>query len=204
MCRDIIMALVGGAIGFMSSLGILIAQHIFDKKGRVSIYYKFTSQKISQKPWGVYEMPLSEIAIIIPAVFEFQNTTNTTRVLRDVHASLYKGDKFVVRLRQATKTETTTEKGNEKITKTTLYGNDNSSYSFVLSPRSIQKQLLEFLYIASEEEISEKDFDTIRISYYDEKDRIVSYIAKEKIKGWKMGEQTPDIEWIKLSKKVKK
>ena len=204
MCRDIIMALVGGVIGFMSSLGILIAQHIFDKKGRVSIYYKFVPQFDNQKPWGVNSDSPNETSLFIPAVFEFQNTQNITRVLRDVHASLYKGDRFVVRLRQATKTETTTKKEKEKITETTLYGTDNSSYSFVLSPRSIQKQLLEFVYTASDKEISEKDFDTIRISYYDEKDIIVSYIAKEKIKGWKMGEQTPNIEWIKLSKRVKK
>lgn len=201
---DIIMALVGGVIGFMSSLGILIAQHLFDKKGRVSIYYKFISQKINQKSWGVYDESLSEIAIIIPAVFEFQNTTNTTRVLRDVHASIYKSNQLVAKLIQIEKTDTRNIMANINTTTETLFGTENSSYSFVLQPRSIQKQKVEFAYKINKNEVAKYDFDSIRISYYDEKDKKISYIAKEKISGWEMGEQTPDIEWIKLSKKVKK
>lgn len=204
MCRDIIMALVGGVIGFMSSLGILIAQHIFDIKGRVSIYYKFISQKNNQEPWGVYEKPLSEIIIIIPAVFEFQNTTNTTRVLRDVHASIYKRNQLVAKLIQIEKTSTNNIMANKNTMTDTLFGTANGSYSFVLQPRSIQKQRVMFAYIINKNEVAKYDFDTIRISYYDEKDKKMSYIAKEKIDGWKIGEQSPDLEWIKLSKRVEK
>lgn len=198
MCRDVIMALVGGLIGFVSSLGIMIAQHIFDKKGRISIYYKFISQKDNRKkPWGIYENKLDTIDLIIPAVFEFQNTTNTTRVLRDVHVSIYKHNQFVAKLRQIERS------GDKTTTKESKYGTENGSYSFVLHPRSIQKQEVCFVYEISENEASKKDFDTIRISYYNEKDKKISYIAKENITGWKIGNQSPDIEWIKLSRKAK-
>ena len=179
MCRDIIMALVGGVIGFMSSLGILIAQHIFDIKGRVSIYYKFISQKNNQEPWGVYEEPLSEIKIIIPAVFEFQNTTNTTRVLRDVHASIYKRNQLVAKLIQIEKTGTHNIMANKNTMTDTLFGTENGSYSFVLQPRSIQKQRVMFAYKINKNEVAKYDFDTIRISYYDEKDKKIQKFRRK-------------------------
>lgn len=46
VCKgEIVLLLVGAIIGFISSVGILIVERFLNKKGKLSIYYRFSNQK---------------------------------------------------------------------------------------------------------------------------------------------------------------
>lgn len=64
----------------------------FGKKGKLNIFYRFSYQKgMNGETWGFEETPNGGKCFVIPIVFEFQNTSNTTRVIRDVSMHLYDG-----------------------------------------------------------------------------------------------------------------
>lgn len=48
----------------------------------------------------------------VPIVFEFQNTTNVTKVVRDVSLLLYRGDSFVCKMDHLDHLHITSRKGN--------------------------------------------------------------------------------------------
>ncbi len=51
---DLLSTIIGGAIGFLSSIGTVIVTHLINKKGKLNIYYKFISSPNIHQPWGVY------------------------------------------------------------------------------------------------------------------------------------------------------
>lgn len=52
-----------------------------------------------------------------------------------------------------------------------IFGTDKGSYSFVIPPRSIQRQECEYMYIINASEISANKFDRIKACYFDEKNK---------------------------------
>lgn len=203
MCNDIILLLVGAAIGFVSSVGIIIVERLIDRKGKLSIFYKFIDSAVTQHSWGILHSENNRLVFDVPVAFELQNTSNTTRVIRNLNLELYKGDVLVSKMKQmekGVKRTLTNVNGNYQINGDPVYyGTDNGSYSFVLNPRSIQKQKCDFSLSINEEEKDKYDFDTIKICYYDEKDYKKSYISKTGLKGWTLGDNKPDKEWQKLN-----
>lgn len=200
MLEQVILLLVGGMIGFLSSIGMYIVERFVDRKGRIKVYYRFINHKNDQKSWGIRDHG-QEVALLIPAVFELQNTSNSTRVIRDLNAELYDGKSFVAKMIQIEcSVNTHTSGGKVKSETTEAFGTENGSYSFVLPPRSIQKQRVEFLLRIPKEETEKKQFNRIDISYYDEMDKKHSYIAKLGLDGWNMTGQVADNEWILLDR----
>lgn len=196
---DILSIIVGGVIGFLSSIGTVMITHLIDKNGRLNIYYKFFSSPNTHQPWGVYNGELNTIYLDIPVVFEFQNTSNSTRVIRDVSLELYNGNKFVSKLHQCEFIRCD-KKRDGVLSETTItdFGSDNNSYSFVLPPRSIQKQKCDYLLKIDKSETEKYFFDSIQISYYDERDKKKSFTVKTNLYGWKLGAQKPDDDWQKV------
>ena len=204
---DWLSTIVGATIGFLASIGTMLVQQGMDKAGKLKLYCVVVKGDDPIVSVG-FKTSITEpgmISFLIPIKLEIQNTSNTCRVIRDVSMWLYEEEKPVaemVQIQNVRHTQSTSGKVTSE--STSEYGADKNMYSFVIQPRSIQREHCTYAYKIKKEEIGKYMFDDIRLSYYDEKDIIVSYIAKEKIKGWKMGEQTPNIEWIKLSKRVKK
>ena len=64
------------------------------------------------------------------------------------------------------------------------FGGDKNSYSFVLPPLSIQKQECEFVYKIQSSKITENNFDEIRFSYFDEKNKVMECTFCFAEKGW--------------------
>lgn len=202
MDSDVIMTVVGGAIGFVSSAGIIVLERMLNRCGTVRIYYKFVYDRINNTRWGVNKNN-NEYTLTIPVQFELQNTSNTARTIRDLHLILKKGNVDVAKLVQIE--EITKESKNQAISlgriKETVverYGGTNETYSFVLEPRSIQKQRCEYMYIIAFDEADTYDFDGISICYYNEKDKKKEFLVKSALKGWNMGIQEGDKDWVKL------
>ena len=186
---EIILLLIGALIAFVSSIGTIIIQKKIDEHGKINLFYKFINVKTTEKAWGFYSFDNLTQSLIIPAVFELQNTTNTTRVIRDVCLYLYNGNSKVCKMVQA---EYTAKKG----VIDDSFGGVNNSYSFVLPPRSIQKVKCEFLLNVSNSEIEKYSFDKIVIKYYDEKNRKKNYTLKTMKDIWNKELQKVDEEWI--------
>lgn len=186
---EIILLLIGALIAFVSSIGTIIVQKKIDEHGKINLFYKFVNVKTTEKAWGFYSLDNLSQSLIIPAVFELQNTTNTTRVIRDVCLYLYNGNSKVCKMIQA---EYSAKKG----VIDDFFGGVNNSYSFVLPPRSIQKVKCEFLLSISNSEIEKYSFDKIVLKYYDEKNREKKYTLKTMKNIWKKELQKVDEEWI--------
>lgn len=77
--------LIGGLIGFLSSLGVQIAMRALDRKGKLSFYSRINSSFFPD--WGFFSAD-GKITFVVPLELECQNTSNVTRVVRDVSLSL--------------------------------------------------------------------------------------------------------------------
>lgn len=89
--------LIGGLIGFLSSLGVQIAMRTLDRKGKLSFYSRINSSFLQD--WGFFSAD-GKITFAVPLELECQNTSNVTRVVRDVSLSLWRDGVEVSRMRQ--------------------------------------------------------------------------------------------------------
>ena len=149
--------------------------------------------KPDERPWGVYEQN-GLLVLLVLVVYELQNTTNTPLVVRDLSIDLYKGSHYICRMVQICKSESScVTSSNSGMT----YG-DNGSYSFVVAPRSIMKRECLYSYYISKDKAADMTFDSLVISYSDEKDKRISYTAKTNLLGWKSTRNHADYEWTLL------
>lgn len=69
---EILMLILGAALGFLASLFTMIIQRVLDKKGKLNIFYRFSYQKgVNGETWGFEETPNGGKCFVIPIVFEF-------------------------------------------------------------------------------------------------------------------------------------
>lgn len=202
--NEIIYVLVGAVIGFVGSIVVMLAERALDKKGTIQIFYRRTNQRGMKKyGWGFDKIGDGRLYLTIPVVFEIQNTSNTTRVIRDVSLLLYRGDTFIGKMYQSAGRHVTTRTGNT-ITdeKDYTFGAEKGSYSFVLQPRSIQRQECEYSYVIYANKKEEKVFDTIIARYYDERNKSHTFRVMTIEKAWEPNYFEPDQEWCILDEKI--
>ena len=146
--------------------------------------------------WGFDENPDGRKYFVIPIVFEFQNTSNTTRVIRDVSVYLYDGKKFVAKMKQMDYLHITHRKGNSVSGEEDYYfGTDKGSYSFVIPPRSIQRQECEYMYVINASEISDNKFDRAKAGYFDERNKARYFEIRRIDNCWENKMYPIDEEW---------
>lgn len=202
--NEIIYVLVGAVIGFVGSIIVMLAERALDKKGAIQIFYRRTNQRgMKRCGWGFDEYTDGRLGITIPVVFEVQNTSNTTRVIRDVSLLLYSGNTFVGKMFQSSGKHITTRTGGEITgTRDYMFGAEKGSYSFVLPPRSIQRQECEYCYVIYPNEREEKVFDTIIARYYDERNKAHAFKFMSIDKVWTKAYFEPDEDWCMLEDKI--
>ena len=194
--HEIIMLILGAILGLFASLITLVIQCLLDKKGKLNIFYQFTYQKgMGGESWGFMDEPFGGFMFVLPVVFEFQNTSNTTRVIRDVSMNLYNGEKFVARMRQIDYYSITRRKGKSISKKEEYFGTEKGSYSFVIPPRSIQRQECEYIYKVGIDESEENHFDTIVATYYDERNKVHEFRIRTITNCWVNRMYDVDEEW---------
>lgn len=174
--------LIGGLIGFLSSLGVQIAMRMLDRKGKLSFYSRINSSFLQD--WGFFSAD-GKITFVVPLELECQNTSNVTRVVRDVSLSLWRDGAEVSRMKQ-TQDIHNERKHNGKVESRDSFalGDVNGSYSLVLPPRSIKKMNC-FFICRKKQNIQDISFDEIRISCYDERDRLHRSQLMELDGNWK-------------------
>lgn len=203
--NEIIYVLVGAAIGFLGSIIVLLAERALDKRGTIQIFYRRTNQcGMSGSGWGVDKSGDGRLYLTIPVDFEIQNTSNMTRVIRDVSLLLYSGDTLVGKMYQSPGIHIRNRKNGEITSeKDYKFGAEKGSYSFVLPPRSIQRQECEYFYVIQTNEKEEKSFDKVVARYFDERNRSHTFNFLSIENGWEQTRFEPDIDWNVLEEKIK-
>ena len=197
MDKDVLLVIVGGVIGLLSSLLTIIAQRKLDEKGELNIFYRFTHEKSKGTSWGFENESEGRINFKIPVIYEFQNTSNVTRVLRDVSLLLYNKNKFLCIMVQISSITVTTHSG-KGVKKETNYsfGTENGSYSFVIDPRSISRIVCEYEYVIKKCEIQNEVFDTIKLRYFDERNKEHLFTLRNVSNCWEEKTYEADKDWI--------
>ncbi len=181
---------IGAVIGFVASIGTVIVERILDRRGKLKLYYQISGGRNAVIPYGFQYTQAGSMCFSMYMHIEIQNTSRTTRVIRDVNAILYKDGQPIDHMIQVTSTKQS--KGNVE-TGSRSYGAENGSYSFVVEALSIQHQCCSFIYTNQS-----KVFDEVRLRYYDEKDKEHTYPLRKIECCWSEGlfEGTPD--WVLL------
>ena len=191
MDMNLASALVGGALGFVASMGALIAERLWDRAGRLKIFYMIgSSHRKAIDTFGVSDSDNGP-TFVVPLVFELQNTTNTTRVMRDVSVLMYKDGRYVDEMTQISKS-------GEKNKEQREYGGENQSYSFVIQAKSIQKIYGTYLYAPGFDSTKRQDFNEIRLRYFDEKNKAREYHIRYIDNPWEQRDIDGDENWILL------
>ena len=150
---EISLVVIGAVLGFALSIVTTLINKAIDKHGKLHLFYKLVYQKSTGEKARI-DSQGGETYLTIPLYFEFQNTSNTARVIRDVCLYLYYNGNKVAKMNQI---QYTRDSSTQEIKNT--FGGDKNSYSFVLPPLSIQKQECEFLYKVSTPKIEDLPFD---------------------------------------------
>lgn len=198
-CGEFISLIVGAGIGLASSICIIIIERWLDRQGKLSIYYKFTAQKKFGDPWGFYDYNDGSISLIIPVIYEIQNTSNTARVVRDVGLYLYNDNAKLCKMVQLDYFQFTQRKGEEIVHEENVYfGGEKGSYSFVIPPCSISRFECEYMLKVNKNEIEHKEFNSIVLQYLDEKNKAKKYVIKHLNGSWNAEKMKSDEDWLLL------
>lgn len=204
--NEVIMLIIGAFIGIGSSIAMMFIQNVNEKFGKMCIYLKFNCLKNSgKKGWGIYNNSEGGLSLCIPTIFEIQNTSKRTRIMRDVTLVLMKENKVVAKMIQINYIQATSKK-NSEITheEEHYYGDANGSYSFAIEPASIKREKCLYLYKISYKDTEARAFDSIALQYYDERNVLKTYRVRE-YTGWQIKDNDVDKDWnyVKYEIKVK-
>ena len=179
--QQIILLLIGGSIGFVSSIGTTLIAELLKNQGKIKLYYKIVFSKAREgETWGFFKNN-NDFIFEIPLWIQIQNTSNSVRVVRDLNILLYKNGRKITQMTQITNKDDI------------LYG-DDGAYSFVIPPRSLKKYDLDFL-IKKKEMRPNHNFDEIKIRYFDEKDNKQIFKINKIKECWNVGNLNRDKSW---------
>ena len=181
--EDINLLLIGAGISLIATIIGYFAQtvvnNIFNSKGKVNIYVKSVYNKFKRTPWGFDPNGIFDV----PLWIEIHNTKGKNEIIRNMNLKLYFQGKEVGKTVQISHVES----GERKLS----YGNEGA-YSFLINPYSIERYELDFS--AKKNEIN-SDFDEVRISFFDSKDKYKEYKLFEVKNSWKVTINKIDDDW---------
>ena len=180
----------GGIISIISSIVSFFCQQFWlnwrAQKGELKIYAKTVYDKVDKVPWGFYETS-SETFFIVPLWIEIQNTKSIKQIVRDVNLGLFLDGRLIKKTIQI----------NSFIKKsiTEMYG-DNGSYSFLIDANEIGRYDLSFILRKSE--IGGKEFDEVKLMYFDLDDNQHAKTLFKINDAWKETKNSIDEDWRRV------
>lgn len=188
LIEKIIFTVLGGILGFASSIGVIIVEKIMANRGNLLIFYKRIYSHLSCKPWGIRKFDITLFEI--PIKFEIQNTSSVLKVVRDLSMYLYEGEEEVDKFTSIEYYNYTED--NKKIKE--ICANEGS-YSFVIPSKSIVNFKC---YFSLKKSKTNEKFDNVKLSYYDHNNKKHIYDICKIENGWDSDEFSIDKDWIKL------
>lgn len=190
-CEKICSLIVGGMISLVTSISLLFVQRKLDRRGDLLIFYRMLCPVNNTKK--LYFEMNDEIIFNFQILFDLQNTSNSSKVMRDINILLYKDNKYVAKMKR---NYLAVQKEGNKLIREDKFGNEQNSYSITIPPRGIQTLLFDFLYDIKQEEIQKYDFNNIRLEYHDDKNKCHVLKMREIKNCWKEEYFENDIDWI--------
>ena len=194
--NEIIYIFIGAIIGFVASIIVMVVERSLDRKGKINIFYRCI-QHPGSSSFPINFVDKSEYVFLLPIKFEIQNTSNIPRVIRNVDVLLYRGKNFVGRMSQIESVKPGSERTQYD------FGDEKSSYSFNILPRSIQTQICDFIFCIRVPEMEEKKFDTVVIRYYNEKNKPQTFKLMNIPNCWEEKWYNLDTDWKLLKDKIR-
>lgn len=201
--KEVCMLIIGAIIGFISSMLAIAVQRFWDKLGKLSIFYAFSHSYGEEcKSWGFERGACGTIYFCIPVRYEFQNTSNVPRIIRNLNILLYKDKKLVAEMKQIEHVKVTKRSGEKIVDEDDMYlGGDKGAYSFVVLPRSIQRQECEYMLTIDKDQSCKYEFNTIKARYYNEKNKAVIYTLRTLDCCWNDENFDSDEDWHQMKMK---
>ena len=172
-------SLVGSFIGFLLQV---IVSNILSNRGKVKVYIKSVYNKINHQPWG-FDTTVTGLIFSVPLWMEIHNTTAKKQIIRNLNLVLYKDNKQVAKMTQMNYYE--------KSSQTFFYG-ENGAYSFLIDANEIKR--FELYFVIYKKEVN-NDFDEVRITYYDSKDKYHEFKIFEITEPWIVSNNKIDNDW---------
>ena len=172
-------SLVGSFIGFLLQV---IVSNIISNRGKVKVYIKSVYNKINHQPWG-FDTSATGLIFSVPLWMEIHNTTAKKQIIRNLNLVLYKDNKQVAKMTQINYFE--------KSSQIFFYG-ENGAYSFLVDAFEIKRY--DLLFDIYKKEVDD-DFDEVRISYYDSKDKYHEFKIFEISDPWVVSKNKIDNDW---------
>ena len=172
-------SLIGSFIGFL--LQVIVSTSL-SNRGKVKIYIKSVYNKLFSRTWG-FEDSVSGMVFTVPLWIEIHNTTSKKQIIRNLNLVLYKNNSQVAKMTQMNYYE--------KSNQTFFYG-ENGAYSFLIDAYEIKR--FELFFVTYKKEVND-DFDEVRISYYDSKDKYHEFKIFEISEPWVVSKNKIDNDW---------
>ena len=183
----IIGAVMGAAISVMGQF----VPYLLNRKGKVMIFMRFVYFEANGKPWGIQKNEEhNTLSFRVPLWIEIINTKGIPKIIRNVSLYAYYKGKLVTEFTQVQRVNSDTN-GNG------IKGN-NEKYTFVISAYNSERYRL--LYSASQEKLESKAIDEIRVSYYDDKNKLHEnhLVNVPQPFEWKVKELNKPDGWIEI------
>lgn len=187
MNNDFKLLFVGAIISLISSVITFLAQEVYKQlsknQGKVKIYRKIVYSKIiSNQTWG-FTNSNDDIIFLVPIWIEIHNTKNKNEIIRNFNLALYNNGKKVTMMNQLSDGIINGEK---------QYYGDEGVYSFLVSPERIERYSLHFM--VKKKDLN-KNFDEVRVSYYDTRDKLKEFKLLGIDKCWMVQKNKIDTDW---------
>ena len=191
---EITLLIVGALISIVSSISTFVITMLMERLGKVFIYTKIVNSTVSEQSWGFIKNASGSLFFEVPLWIEIQNTANANQIIRDFNIHLYSKEGFLAKMMQAQYTKSTATTGDKITNKEITILGDNERYSFNIPARSLVKYRLAFTL--NEQVLGKnKEFDELRISYYNTKNKQIVKHFRFVENVWQLGEYPKDTTW---------
>ncbi len=193
-----LIGLLGSMIGAAASLLAVFISNNLQKHGKISLHAKIVGSKVEKehRTWG-YRQTDQGLSFHIPLWLDICNTSNVSRIVRNVNLCIVKKRTIVQEFTQFQGNGIDSREPN-----TVIIGNEGA-YSFVIPANSVLRVEVEFGIKKNELQPADREFDSVYLTYFDEKDCLNLFFLVDVPKPqWVTGELPRPKRW-KTLKKIK-
>lgn len=189
-----VFALLGAVIGVVGSLSTVFLTKAVQKHGEITLHARIVGSRIdaAHRTWG-YIQTNKEVSFHIPLWLDICNTSNVSKIVRNVNLCTIKNRTIIADFTQFQGTGIDPQDPN------TITIANAGAYSFVVPPNSVLRTEVEFGLKKDDLLPEDQDFDSIYLTYFDEKDCLnIFFLEKIPSPQWIIGELPQSKRWKTL------
>lgn len=189
-----VFALVGAIIGVAGSLSAVFLTRAMQKHGKITLHARIVGSRIDSlhRTWG-YRQTYQGISFHIPLWLDICNTSDVSKIVRNVNLCIIKDRTIIADFIQFQGNGM-----NPQDPDTVIMANEGA-YSFVVPPNSVLRAELEFGLKKNDLKAEDQEFDSIYLTYFDEKDCLkIFFLENIPAPHWVLGVLPRPTNWKTL------